>query len=60
MKLVTPKDVADQLGIRIETVYRYAQDGVLPIACRLGPRIRFDQDAIDEWVKRGGTVRDAR
>ena len=55
MTLVTPQQVADQLAIRVETVYRMAQAGELPVACRIGPRIRFDQDAIDEWIKRGGS-----
>lgn len=55
MTLVTPQQVATQLAVRVETVYRMAQDGVLPVACRVGPRIRFSQEAIDEWIKRGGS-----
>jgi excisionase family DNA binding protein len=56
MRLADAKTVAGELGVRIETVYRWAQDGKLPVACRLGPKIRFDLDVIEEWVKKGGTA----
>jgi excisionase family DNA binding protein len=56
MTLVSPKQVAAFLGVRIETVYRMAQEGRLPVACRIGPKLRFDQDEIEAWVKKGGTA----
>jgi excisionase family DNA binding protein len=49
--LATPKDVAAALGVHINTVYSMAQRGDIPVAFRIGPRIRFDLDAVLEALK---------
>lgn len=53
MRVGTASDVATLLKLRKETVYRMAQTGELPSLRRLGPRLRFDLDAIEAWMQRG-------
>ena len=52
-KLLTVKDVADQLAVSRSTVYKMLDGGVFPPApIRLpngGPR--WPQEAVDEWVE---------
>jgi excisionase family DNA binding protein len=49
--LATPKDVAEQLGIHINTVYSMAQRGDIPVAFHVGPRLRFDMDAVMQALR---------
>lgn len=51
MRVGTARDVADLLKIRVETVYQLAQTGELPTLRRIGPRLRFDLDAIEAWLR---------
>lgn len=39
------------LAVHINTVYRMAQTGELPTLHRIGPRLRFDLDAIEAWLR---------
>jgi excisionase family DNA binding protein len=55
MRLLTAKQVAGILQVTTARVYELARQNVLPTA-RLGDRqVRFDQDALYEWVRNGGT-----
>jgi excisionase family DNA binding protein len=38
-------------------VYRLAKDGRIP-HFKLGGDLRFEKSVIDEWIQRGGGVRD--
>ena len=51
MTVVKPKELADMLGVSLNTVYAMAQRGEIPVAFHVGPRIRFDQDAVLEALK---------
>jgi excisionase family DNA binding protein len=53
VRVGTPQDVADLLRVHVNTVYRYAQEGKLPTLRKIGPRLRFDLDAVEAWMKRG-------
>lgn len=54
-KLLTAEEVCDLLSVDRATVYRWANAGHLP-AIRLGPgAVRFDPDALEQWVS-GQTV----
>jgi excisionase family DNA binding protein len=44
--IVTPKEVAATLQVHENTVYAMAQRGEIPVAFHVGPRIRFDLDAV--------------
>jgi excisionase family DNA binding protein len=46
VNLATPQQVAETLGVHINTVYALAQRGEIPVLFHVGPRIRFDMDAV--------------
>jgi excisionase family DNA binding protein len=45
-RYVTAKQLATQIGASIDKVYEMAQTGEIPVAFRVGPRLRFDPDAV--------------
>lgn len=50
--LLGVKDLADQLGISVPTVYRKRSLGEdLPPAVRVGSQIRWRQEAVDKWIE---------
>lgn len=51
--LMRARDVADVLGLPVTTVYAHARDGRLP-AIRIGRRVRFEPDAIRDFIESGG------
>lgn len=56
MKLITAKELAVAWKMPLARVYELARTGVLPVV-KIGDRqIRFDEDALREWVSRGGSV----
>ena len=46
---LTPRDVADQLGVTMRTVQRWVRDGRLP-AHRVGGRLRVSRSSLAEFV----------
>jgi excisionase family DNA binding protein len=53
--LLTAQDVAQMLGVSIDTIYDWIADGTLP-AVRLTSRtLRFTPAAIDEFVESAST-----
>jgi excisionase family DNA binding protein len=56
MSLIQAKRASEVLSVSLARLYELARLGVIPVV-RLGPRqTRFDEDALTEWVKRGGLV----
>jgi excisionase family DNA binding protein len=56
MSLIQAKRASEVLSVSLARLYELARLGVIPVV-RLGPRqIRFDEDALTEWAKRGGLV----
>lgn len=54
MRLIQAKRASEVLSVSLARLYELARLGVIPVV-RLGPRqIRFDEDALTEWVKNGG------
>lgn len=49
-QVLTIKDVAKYLSVHTSTVYRYAQQGVIP-AFKIGSDWRFSRKHIDEWIE---------
>jgi len=59
-KLIEAPDVAELLygdRARAPRVHELARQGLLP-AVRLGRQVRFDPDAIDEFITSGGKALD--
>ncbi|MCX5992981.1 MAG: helix-turn-helix domain-containing protein [Chloroflexi bacterium] len=49
-KLLTTKEVAEMLRMRIETIVRKAEQGLLP-AVKIGGRWRIPQDRLEQWFR---------
>lgn len=59
MPLRDAKFVKDYLGLKSEQrVYECARLGLIP-SVRIGRQVRFDEDALREWVRRGGNAKPA-
>jgi len=55
MRLITAREASEALGVALPRVYELARTKIIPFV-RLGPKqIRFDQDELTAWAKRGGT-----
>jgi excisionase family DNA binding protein len=48
--LLTVKEVSEWLNIKPQTLYSWAAQGKIP-CCRIHGLIRFDPEAVDEWLK---------
>ena len=56
MRLIQAKRASEVLSVSLARLYELARLGLIPVV-RLGPRqVRFDEDALVLWVKRGGSV----
>lgn len=51
--LLRVEEVAKRLNISVARCYELARQNVLP-AVRLGRQVRFDPDALDEFIRSGG------
>lgn len=49
-KWLTVKEVAEYLKLSTDLVYKFAQQGKVPVS-RIGTQWRFDREEIDAWVK---------
>lgn len=47
-RLVTARDVADHLGFSLNTVYALAQKGEIPVAVKVGSKIRFRLSEVEQ------------
>ncbi len=45
------KDVADYLGIPVQTIYQWRTRGYGPPGVRMGKHVRFDPNEVRAWVK---------
>jgi excisionase family DNA binding protein len=54
-KLLTPEQVADELGIPRETVYRLLKEAHLP-GVKLGGRWIVSQKILSQWLRRQGLL----
>lgn len=63
LNLTNADDVAEQLQVSRQRVYELVRLGLIPlgVAVWTGPRqLRFDQDALREWIAKGGFARGAQ
>jgi excisionase family DNA binding protein len=49
-KWLTVKEVAEYLKLSTDLIYKFAQDGKMPVS-KIGNQWRFDREEIDTWVK---------
>jgi excisionase family DNA binding protein len=54
-RLLTARELADQLGVTAETVLRWTRRGELPAFKLPGGAIRYREDDLDAWLERRAT-----
>ncbi|PBC62916.1 DNA-binding protein [Streptomyces sp. Tue6028] len=50
-RYLTPLDVAELLGVPIETVYQWRRKRTGPRGFRVGRHLRYDPDDVRAWVE---------
>lgn len=53
-RCITAMEVSTQTGIPLPRIYQLAREGHLPVV-RLGRAMRFDPEAVAQWLSAGGT-----
>ncbi|MGC5333034.1 helix-turn-helix domain-containing protein [Micromonospora sp. DT62] len=51
LKLWTVDDVADYLGVPVQTLYTWRKRRIGPPAGRVGRHLRYDPDAVRAWFE---------
>ncbi len=49
--LLTPQELADELGVRISTIYHWSHIGYIP-AVKLGNLLRFRRSSVEKWLEK--------
>ncbi|MGW2240472.1 helix-turn-helix transcriptional regulator [Streptomyces sp. NPDC001759] len=49
-RYMTPVDLADLLGVPVETVYQWRRKHTGPRGFRVGRHLRYDPDDVRAWV----------
>lgn len=57
-RFMTLKEVAGYLRLNQRTIYKWAQEGIIP-ASKLGSTWRFRRSEIDNWVEKRKNVRNS-
>lgn len=57
-RLVIAQRAADVLGVKKQRIYQIVRKKVLPagIVVHIGRQLRFDLDALQNWIERGGST----
>ncbi|MFI6944306.1 helix-turn-helix domain-containing protein [Streptomyces sp. NPDC050418] len=50
-RYLTPADLADLMGVPIETVYEWRRKRIGPRGFRVGKHLRFDPEDVSLWVQ---------
>jgi excisionase family DNA binding protein len=50
-ELLTPKELACELGIRLSTIYYWSHIGYIPVV-KMGRLIRFRRSSINKWLEK--------
>jgi len=59
-RLATAKDLSEELGIPLTSIYDRTREGRIPGAIRIGRRILYDLDKLEAWLDEGGEYSAAR
>ena len=58
-RLVTTREVADYLGIPVQTIYRWASRGDGPTRLRVGRYVRYRKADVERWLSAREITADA-
>lgn len=50
-RLLTAQEVADQLGVKVPTVWAWQKKGRIPHSVKLGTCTRWNSDDIDRFIE---------
>jgi excisionase family DNA binding protein len=53
-RMLRASDVAELLDLPLQTVWKYARQGVIGGVVRVGRQIRFDPEELRTWIAEGG------
>ncbi len=53
LKLISAERTAEMLDEKIDAVYRFAREGILPCV-RIGRKVKFSEKVLEEFIKTGG------
>lgn len=48
--LLTPKELAELLGVSIRSIWRRINDGTIPEPVRIGRLVRWHRQTIENWL----------
>jgi excisionase family DNA binding protein len=48
-KLLTPREIADHLGVQLSTIYQWTHQGFIPHV-KMGRLLRFKIQDIEKWI----------
>lgn len=51
-QLESPQDVANYLGVPLDTVYAWRSRGIGPRGIRVGRHVRYRRADVDAWLER--------
>lgn len=49
-RYLTPVDLADLVGVPLETVYQWRRKGTGPRGFRVGRHLRYDPEDVRRWI----------
>ena len=49
-KLLTSRQMADILGIKLYTLYKWTSKKMIPFL-KIGYNVRFDEDVVKKWIR---------
>ncbi|MBI0296831.1 helix-turn-helix domain-containing protein [Streptomyces sp. PRKS01-29] len=49
-RYLTPLDLADLIGVPVETIYQWRRKGTGPRGFRVGRHLRFDPEDVRRWI----------
>jgi len=49
-KLLTAEDLSKRLRVPKRSVYKFAQEGLIPGGFRIGRHWRFHEDLVEHWI----------
>ncbi len=50
-QLISPQDLADLLGVPLQTIYRWRTYGDGPRGLRVGRHVRYRRHDVDAWIE---------
>lgn len=59
-RLLTARDVAELVGVHVETVLRWVRQGLIPAVRLPGGAIRFRHDELEAWLAEHSTATPGR